>query len=58
MKLYLVIILILLLGFILLQYQTKEGLTSEKLDVAVIVEPREHEFLVPVILKGKTVIEK
>ena len=49
MKLYLFIILILLLGFILLQYQTKEGLTSERLDVAVIVEPREHEFLVPVI---------
>ena len=49
MKLYLVILLILLLGFILLQYQTKEGLTSERLDVAVIIEPREHEFLVPVI---------
>ena len=49
MKLYLVIILILLLWFILLQYQTKEGPTSERLDVAVIVEPREHEFLVPVI---------
>ena len=49
MKLYLVIILILLLWFVLLQYQTKEGLTSERLDVAVIVEPREHEFLVPVV---------
>ena len=27
----------------------KDGFTSERLDVAVIVEPREHEFLVPVI---------
>jgi hypothetical protein len=49
MKLYLVIILILLLGYLFLQYKKKDGFTGERLDVAVIVEPREHEFLVPVV---------
>ena len=49
MKLYLFILLLLLIGYLFIHYQTKEGLTSERLDVAVIVEPRKHEFLVPVV---------
>ena len=47
MTIYLILLLILLLFF--LYKSNKEGFKSDKLDIAVIVEPRQHKFLVPVV---------
>ncbi len=44
------VLLLLILVYLLNKNNIKENFTEQKLDLAVIVEPRKHKYLVPIIL--------
>jgi hypothetical protein len=44
------VLLLIILVYLIQKYNIHEKFTEENLDVAVIVEPREHKYLVPIVL--------